>query len=667
VIGFTHWQEIPEQLPEARLPLGIPFTRWFFGASQGIQIAVLSAAAALGLAVLTIAFLKRRSIVRWLQTRPLAIRIALGVVALVLLGSMLGAGRASWNYMQHDNDFCTGCHVMDPAFERFTRSGHAELSCHNCHQQSVFASMRQLREWIRDRPEEIGEHAPVPNEICAQCHIRDDPQDNWFQIANTAGHIVHLQSDSSALAGLQCVTCHGQEVHQFLPADQTCGQANCHAEETTRIVLGEMTGQQGLHCVTCHEFTAEPVAPTAVDSATSPLSPGLAQCTSCHEMDEMWAKYDPVLDPHDAKCGACHNPHVQETPELALRSCTSAGCHARPDTLSTMHIGLAEDVESNCIGCHRPHVWVRNANDCADCHTDILGSTASAPLPEGHPDATLASALPEGHPAALLASTLPAGHPAPVRSPSRASPAAAPAGRASGPGAEPDVTLRHVDSIGAAGLGHASAVPDDDVQNTFTHRQHRNVACTECHSNAREHGEVTVRTQSDCFACHHATRTATAGGGCGNCHGPAELGRTQQVTLNVRLSVWDEARPRGLPFRHDAHPSLRCVDCHGGGTRQRVQTTCSNCHEDHHPQAADVSCAACHEAQRQPVHTADVHTQGCTGSGCHQEARFDRMQRTRNFCLTCHENMATHEPQEACIRCHLVPTGGSSAEASTKQ
>lgn len=636
---YATLQAVQEQLPEAQLPFGMGFMRWFFGASQGMQIALVSAGVVAVLVLLGAAFVTRRSLAVWLSARARFVQVGLAVLVLLVATATIGASRSSWDYMQHDNEFCTGCHVMGPAFDRFTQSGHAELSCHDCHQQSIFASMRQLREWVRDRPEEIGEHAPVPNEICARCHIDDDPEENWFQIANTAGHVAHLESDSTALADLQCVTCHGQEVHRFMPADQTCGQANCHAEESTQIVLGEMTEEAGLHCVTCHEFTAESVAPTAVDSATGPLTPGLSQCTSCHEMEELWADYDPLLDPHDAQCGACHNPHEQETPELALRSCTSAGCHARPDTLSTFHIGIGDVVETGCTECHQPHVWVRDGNDCASCHTDVLGAAASAPLPEDHPAVSFASTRRLATPAAEARVER---------------------------GAPPSVTYRHTDvDRGVSPAGSSFSAPRN-VQDPFSHAQHRSVSCTECHSNSRRHGEVTVRTQSDCFSCHHATSTASAEG-CGSCHGPAELGVTREVTSTLRLSVREEALVRALPFDHDGHGDLRCVDCHGGGTRQRVQTTCANCHEDHHPSSGDVSCASCHESQREPVHSAQVHVEGCTGSGCHSEARFDRMERTRSFCLTCHENMSTHEPQEACLVCHLVPVDDPAVRSGPRQ
>lgn len=634
--GVGMRQEVPQQLPEVDLPGGFAvFLRAFFSVPQWIQMAGGIVAALVAIALLVVAYRKRESLVAWWHSRARAIQIGLATIAVVVAAFAASGSVVSWNYMQHDNDFCTGCHVMAPAFQRFTQSGHADLSCHDCHRQSIFASMRQLHLWIKERPQEIGEHSPVPTAICAECHISRDPAETWPQIAATAGHVAHLESDSSALADVQCVTCHGQEVHQFRPADETCGQADCHESEDTRIVLGAMTAETGLHCVTCHEFTADRAVLASVDSVTGPLTPGLSQCTSCHEMEVLWDDYDPAADPHDARCGACHNPHEQENPDLALRSCTSAGCHGRPDTLTTFHVGLPEQVTEDCTGCHAPHVWERDGDDCAACHTEIPGAkTATA--------GAVAAAERESD---VGKGTLPRSS-SPVTLVADARPAAG--------------ALLYVHGAAFSRDGEVSAPSRQET--SFDHAEHTSVPCTDCHSNRTQHGEVTVKTQSDCFSCHHSTRTASAQG-CGGCHSEREIGRVNRVTMTLDMDVWENPRLRSMPFDHDAHGELRCVDCHGGGTRQRVQVSCTACHEDHHTPAASTSCASCHEEHREPVHTADVHVQGCTGSGCHTEPRYSRMERTREFCSTCHQEMINHEPQDRCVSCHLVPTNGAGSRS----
>lgn len=620
-------QDIPQgQLPDVELPGGFAvFLRAFFSVSQGVQIAGAILAALVAVIVVIVVVRHRVVLLHWWQSRTRAIQLTLATVGIAVAAFAVTGGAVSWNYMQHDNDFCTGCHVMGPAYKKFTESGHSELSCHDCHRQSIFASMRQLTLWIKDRPQEIGEHSKVPTEVCAECHESDKPESDWPQIEATSGHLAHLQSDSVALADVECVTCHGQEVHRFRPADQTCGQAGCHETTTTEIVLGGMTEETDLHCVTCHEFTAEPAVGAAIDSVTGLLTPGLRQCVSCHEMEDLWVDYDATQDPHDARCGACHNPHEQERPELALKSCTTSGCHARSDTLTTLHVGLPDDVAEDCISCHVPHNWVQNGNDCAACHESIAPQVAMGG------DARWQSALID----TLASSSV---HPV-IFEP------------------RPESPYLHGTGSAATTRRPVPVQARPSRQEAFNHDDHGGVECTACHSNRTRHGEVVVRTQSDCFSCHHSTTTASTLG-CGSCHGERELGRGQEVAMRIQLSVWDQPRLRGLPFEHDAHSELRCIDCHGGGTSQQVQTTCMACHEDHHPEDASTSCLSCHEEHREDAHTADVHTQGCTGSGCHTEPRFSRMERTRNFCETCHQSQVDHEAEQLCVDCHLVPANG---------
>src|SRR5581483_5299722 len=100
--------------------------------------------------------------------------------------------------------------------------------------------------------------------------------EKWQRIATTAGHRTHLESDSAALKGIQCVTCHGYEVHRFVPVDSTCAQAGCHSN--IRIKLANMRNQTDLHCVMCHRFTADVPALASYDSAKGTLVPGRQQC-----------------------------------------------------------------------------------------------------------------------------------------------------------------------------------------------------------------------------------------------------------------------------------------------------------------------------------------------------------------------------------------------------
>lgn len=365
-------QEIPApETLESPLPGGLAsVVRFFLDFPQPLQIAGLVVA---GVALLVGAWLvwwHRRALWSWLTTRPRAVYAWAGGVGAVLVFAGAGAGFWGWNYVQHDNGFCTGCHVMGPAFVKFTESEHSELECHDCHTQPITASLRQLYLWVMERPEEIGPHAPVATEVCARCHIQEDPNETWQAISETLGHRVHLESDDPALAGVECVTCHAPEVHRFAPTRETCAQAGCHLPAETEIVLGRMAGAETtFHCLGCHQYTAP--AEGASPLVEGGIVPTIAQCGACHEMAPIVSRLMPERDPHDAVCGACHNPHTQTTTAAALETCTSAGCHSDPESLTPFHRGLHEGVVARCARCHAAHSFVVEGSDCRSCHRDL--------------------------------------------------------------------------------------------------------------------------------------------------------------------------------------------------------------------------------------------------------------------------------------------------------
>ena len=200
-----------------------------------VQMAGVVVGAVVGLVLVAVAIRNRRAIAGWLAARQRWVQLTLAAGVFLLVLGFGGFSAVAWDYTQHDNGFCTGCHVMDPAFSEFVNfeDKHDTLSCHDCHQQPVTASLRQLYLWVAERPEEIGAHAKVANAVCMKCHVIEGDTAVWQRIASTAGHRVHLESDSTALKDLQCVTCHGTEVHRFVPAPETCGQSGCHDQDDT--------------------------------------------------------------------------------------------------------------------------------------------------------------------------------------------------------------------------------------------------------------------------------------------------------------------------------------------------------------------------------------------------------------------------------------------------
>jgi hypothetical protein len=628
---------------------------------QWVQIAGLVVGVIVAAIVVVIAWRRRAPIVGWFAAKSGSWKMGVAAIALVVLGGVGFAGLKSWNFMMHDNGFCTGCHVMAVPFRKFTASEHSQLGCHDCHRQGMMANMRQLYQWVSERPEQIGSHAPVPNAICGECHNQReaDSDSAWKRIASTAGHAVHLNPRSPAMREMECVTCHGEEVHRFKPAQETCAQSGCH--DQLRIELGRMAGQTSLHCSTCHVFTAPAIAADPTDSARAALVPDEEQCLECHEMREQMRAFKPADDPHAGVCGDCHNPHTQTTTAGAFQSCATAQCHARSDTLTAMHRGIRGHRLETCGACHAAHTWKAGRTNCQDCHSGITdpavqvrrpptgagggaGTASPAPAPTGDPETTRRTHSPAGF------------HPVSWSSTRQAAPAVAPhaAGRERWRGAD----RRSGVGTGtqASGPGHpplvASPASPGTVQqrdtSRFEHARHRSVTCTTCHTADVQHGALRVRVARRCTACHHAE--TPAGRACERCHAADELAPARPVTAAVSLAVWTAPRERPLAFAHDRHQRIACADCHGPGLERAVRKQCESCHTDHHQ--ATRTCASCHPQARE-THTRALHMSGCGGSGCHAREATPAVTPVRSVCLACHAEQADHKPGRECAPCHL--------------
>jgi nitrate/TMAO reductase-like tetraheme cytochrome c subunit len=552
-------------------------------------------------------------------------RLTLPMLALVGVVVAAGVGGGgfyayqTYDYVQHDNDFCMSCHLMAEPYELFAQSAHRGLGCKACHQPTLMARSQMALTQVIENPEEISAHAEVPNARCTECHVDGDPE-KWRVIANSAGHKAHLESDDPALDGLSCVECHSTSVHEFAPIDRTCGQSQCHAD--TEIQLGGMSDLT-IHCAACHSFVA-PVATdtdviggerTGIDMA---ILPDQGECLSCHVMRTLVELPDP--DPHRGVCAACHNPHVQSDPSEAGQSCARSGCHTDADELTAFHRGMQPGVLEDCMYCHQAHDFSVDGARCLDCHEGINEDRPTlAPRRGG---TTTADTVPVGVSSSAFAPQ------------------------------DPAVGSAVHDPILGAGIGWWTHAPQDQEGPTFRHSQHRSVECGSCHVSAEEHGGLAVRTLNDCRACHH---TAPVSNSCGSCHDSDDApSATFQQTVAVSFSVGAPDQSREMTFPHEPHGVLPCGMCHTEGVRLvAVDVDCASCHAIHH--RPDNDCASCHEAAPVDAHPPSEAHVTCSGAACHQDVPFESVPRTRTVCLGCHQDRRDHNPNRVCAECHTLP------------
>lgn len=640
-------------LVESPLPGGIAQVVRFLlnNVPPWVQLGGIVLGVIVGLFALWFLFTRRRPIRGWLVSRGRNVQMAVAAAVIVIIVGAGTMGAATWNYTQHSNDFCTGCHVMNPAFQRFSADSnkHAELSCHDCHNQPLAASARQLYLWIAERPEEIGEHAKVPNQVCETCHVTGDTA-TWQHVAATAGHRVHLESDSGSLKDLQCITCHGVELHRFRPATETCGQSECHTPKDTDIVLGKMADQTVRHCTSCHSFTADVPALATTDSARGTLVPGKPECLGCHQMRRLLADFDEGRDPHGGKCGTCHNPHKQKTPIAAAATCATAGCHSSwPE--NPFHAGASHRrVGEQCLTCHLAHSAKVDASDCEGCHRSVRDrSRMRPPLPFDTAAAlrrTSAPAAPRPHLSFVMTAARPPLSLAPT--------ALRRVGKTDPPW--PREIARLVSGRSVAAVAFSDPAPATTAD-SFPHSRHTKLACLECHETGTGHGRLTFTPPRGCAICHHQAPVRAR---CASCHRTAEYAAPKRVSVTVTVPT-HQPRSRPVDFLHAPHLSRTCVDCHTTPVTLapgRDKAQCKDCHADHH--AAGRSCSSCHSAVEPGAshQTLEVAHQRC--DACHTATTVARLMPTRSFCSTCHtETAKDHYVQKECSVCHFLAEPGA--------
>ena len=610
-----------EGVPPAPPPIPGPVAavlRTVFNAPLWMWVVAVLVVVATAVLVVRLLWTRRRTIRDWLVTRDRGVKLALGGALAVIFATVALGGAVSWNYMEHENAFCAGCHIMDGPWNKFALDAgkHSKLNCHDCHKQSLAASTRQLVLWVANRPEKIPPHAPVPNGRCEACHAVNESE-KWTRIKETAGHRTHLESDSTSLKDVKCVTCHGVAVHEFIPAKETCGQSGCH--EQTEIRLGKMAQQTTLHCNQCHQFTAEVPRLATRDSAAGTLRPGNTQCLACHEMQRILANFDPAKDPHNGVCGTCHNPHTQETPQAAGKTCTDAQCHSTwRDT--PFHVGAAHRrVGAQCLTCHEAHASKLDASDCVACHTKVTSQFRTLRLRPPLPFDTARALRPIERQDSRLEE--------PVRGKGDVPPPDLP------PAVRP-------------------AVPPPAAPDSFPHSRHRRLACITCHASGTQHGRLTFQPPRGCQICHHQ-RPQEAD--CDTCHDPEDRRRPEPLTIGV--AVRDSApRSRPVSFAHTVHRAIRCVQCHTEPVTLAPALTargCQDCHSDHH--TVGRTCATCHTGdQLRSAHARNLADSHRACDACHTASTVALLTPDRSFCLTCHQPQRDHYTQGQCSTCHFL-------------
>ena len=463
-----------------------------------------------------------------------------------------------------------------------------------------------------------------PGRPAKQCHVSGKAKKTWQRVATTAGppgpsRVGFLGAQGRGLPHLPCA--HGAPVpagrHHLRPAGMPP-----HRRGRGSSWGGWPPGSQPenldpneeqLYCNSCHQFTAEAQFVT-LDSAGSTLRPGEGQCFGCHEMRTLLAEFDPAKDPHSGSCGMCHNPHTD----------VEAGRRDEVLRRRPMSRRLAGGGVPRGRG---PPEGGRSAARPATSRTRPGWTRATAP----------GATSPSGRVEESSSLRSPSTPPRPSSRRSAWSSPADPAGRGDAP--PPDDPVE------------TSIAPAASPTDTFSHKQHRRLACITCHTTTSPTRRLTFEPPRGCQICHHQR---PASSDCATCHQSDELSQpdaghgisdgapaaSSPARSPLRARGTREGRVHRLPHHagepraasrrwRPAPPATRSIMSHGWtappATGRRRSST----------------------AHAPPI---DAH-QAC--DQCHAERTVAALEPTRSFCLACHGDETDHYAEKECTVCHL--------------
>ncbi|MDH3727489.1 MAG: hypothetical protein OER77_08160 [Myxococcales bacterium] len=456
---------------------------------------------------------------------------------------------------------------------------------------------------------------------------------NWPQVRLSPGHSQHIINEP-----VECDECHDPAEEGFgSPDTGVCTQ--CH-EEQASLAHVNLDGMP-MDCYTCHVFGAEPEVF------------GRWHCTRCHGPFESEGLEGLAMHA-TVPCESCHNPH--KPAEETIRECDE--CHQK---MNVQH-GRSR-LSGSCADCHGGHKLASDAASCMECHaTEKPKVPASATFGDGHDScATCHEAHSFSASTALRCTSC--HEDTRVLASNRA-----PEHRECGSCHEPH-------AVRPAG-DRACRDCHDDVRSTHPveHRQacvgchdphpkrlaQGALRCSQCHDEARS-DRAFHAGKIPCVACHEPHRfdlsRLSDRAMCGRCH-------TLQIRLTRRNLGHSTCKTCHEGTTHEPAGVVACGSCHDEQLSKspKGHRECATCHEPHGGTvSAQAKCNACHKVAQLPgLHRiADVpqgegHSE-CTA--CH-DIHEAKVRADRADCMTCHEDVADHEPDaKRCTGCHTFIRG----------
>lgn len=457
--------------------------------------------------------------------------------------------------------------------------------------------------------------------------------ESWPFDRFSPGHSEHVLNRE-----LECNDCHDPSKPDFSGVDMgVC--TSCHEEQAQIAHMG--SAAEPTACFDCHSFKFDSPVARPWD------------CVRCHGPFD--ARAHEGLAMHDTiACSNCHHPHEPVSDTLA--DCTS--CHED----IALHHGRTE-LSGTCTDCHGGHKLATDAASCMQCHqTEQPRVALTATFGGGHDSCASC------HRAHTFSKTTAV-----------------------------QCSACHEGTITLA--ANKAAAHDDCTSCHSPHavRAVGDTTCERCHANvASTHPATEGKT---CISCHepHPQRVAQISLRCSDCHDEAATEHSfhaqaaacidchEQHSFDLaslperELCIRCHREQIRLTSRNEGHAS--CESCHTGTAHALGNTVgcdschhdilassppghqeCATCHEPHQGRvAAHQQCTSCHVMNELPgLHRLPepFETPGhndCTA--CH-DIHESRARADRATCMTCHKDIAEHEPDaKRCTGCHTFISG----------
>ncbi|MBZ0251746.1 MAG: NapC/NirT family cytochrome c [Candidatus Methylomirabilis sp.] len=328
--------------------------------------------------------------------------LLVAVVALLGYGGMEGTF-----YYTNQPQFCASCHIMDPYYDSWKESTHAEAAtCVQCHYapheaDTIRGKMHGVRQAVQYVMgiRSVRPFANIADASCLECHPTTElAKPVMLPTGREFDHLKHLEVQERGQI-LKCASCHTQIMeNKHIEVDPNpC--FICHFKNKEKQLA---EGRE--ICITCH-------APDMVEEVTH------AGLTFDH------AEY---AGRDTAACTSCHQSVVHGEGKVNRVRCLV--CHTKPgDTRPTeemvpeLHRKHIQTQQTACVKCHDPIEHYESSSVathlqgtmCAHCHAGMhevvsafyLGQGAQG-VPDTPTDMSRANVSCEGcHAVAVMAAT----------------------------------------------------------------------------------------------------------------------------------------------------------------------------------------------------------------------------------------------------------------------